>query len=181
MQERMPYETLTKEELIRIILDQQAQITALCKEVEELRNPVVKTSENSSIPTSKEIIPRTRSQREKSGKNPGGQPGHNGHHRERNPHPDKTVRVEASHCENCGASLEEVEGTIGRIAQQVDLPPVRPVTTQYQQIIKVCACGHCNQVPLPIEGDVTIGPQMGALITYLNVEHSLPYARLTQI
>jgi len=28
---------------------------------------------------------------------------------------------------------------------------------------------------------VTIGPQMGALITYLNVEHSLPYGRLTQI
>jgi hypothetical protein len=32
-----------------------------------------------------------------------------------------------------------------------------------------------------MEGYVNIGPQMGALITYLNVEHSLPYERLSQI
>jgi transposase len=36
-------------------------------------------------------------------------------------------------------------------------------------------------VALPIEGYVNIGPQMGALITYLNVEHALPYERLSQI
>jgi transposase len=107
--------------------------------------------------------------------------GHAGHHRERNPHPDKIVPIEASHCESCGASLCEIEGTIGQIAQEVDIPPVRPLTREYQQIIKVCACGHCNRVALPIEGYVNIGPQMGALITYLNVEHSLPYGRLTQI
>ena len=53
--------------------------------------------------------------------------------------------------------------------------------TEYHQVIKVCACGHRNDLPLPFEGCVHIGPQMAALITYLNVEHSLPYGRLTQI
>jgi transposase len=48
-------------------------------------------------------------------------------------------------------------------------------------VSKVCACGYCNCLPLPIEGYVNIGPQMGALITYLNVEHALPYERLSQI
>jgi transposase len=188
MEERGRYEQATKEELIEIILDQQQTllelsqtIVELKKEVEELKHPVRKDSTNSSIPSSKEQIPRTRSQRKKSGKKAGGQPGHEGHQRERHPHPDQTVMVQASHCSHCGSSLAEVAGTLGQIAQHVDIPPITPLIIEYQQVIKVCACGHCNCPALPICGPVTIGPQMAALITYFNVEHSLPYGRLTQI
>src|SRR5215471_3304300 len=174
MEEASQYEQFTKEELIQIIMD-------LKKEIEALKPSVPKDSTNSSIPTSKELIPRTKTQREKSGKKPGGQKGHAGHHRERNPHPDAIVKVQASHCKSCGASLEGIEGTPGQIAQQVDIPPITPLTTEYQQVIKVCPCGECNCLALPIEGYVNIGPQMGALITYFNVEHALPYERLSQI
>ena len=188
MEERGRYEQATKEELIEIILDQQQTllelsqtIVELKKEIEELKHPVRKDSTNSSIPTSKEQIPRTRSQRKKSGKKAGGQPGHEGHQRERHPHPDKTVMVQASHCSHCGCSLALVAGTLGQVAQEVDIPAIAPLVIEYQQVIKVCACGHCNCPALPICGPVTIGPQMAALITYFNVEHSLPYGRLTQI
>lgn len=181
MEETTQYQESSKEDLIQIIMDQNRTIADLKKEIEGLKHPVRKDSTNSSIPTSKEQIPRTRSQRKKSGKKPGGQQGHQGHYRERNPHPDKTIMVQASHCADCGASLCEVEGTIGLIAQEVDIPPITPLTTEYQQIIKVCACGQSNCLPLPICGYVNIGPQMGALITYFNVEHSLPYERLTKI
>jgi transposase len=181
MEEARSYEQCTKEQLIQIIGDLKQTIEDLKKEIEALKPPVPKDSTNSSIPPSKELIPRTRSQREKSGKKPGGQPGHGGHHRERHAHPDAIVMVQASHCAGCGASLEGVEGTIGQIAQEVDIPPITPQTTEYQQVIKVCACGYCNCPALPIEGYTTIGPQMGALITYLNVEHALPYERLSQI
>src|SRR5260370_6354018 len=188
MKEAGRYEQATKEELIQIILDQQQIIVELSqtvvelkKEIEELKHPVRKDSTNSSIPTSKEQIPRTRSQRKKSGKKAGGQPGHEGHQRERHPHPDKTIIVQASHCSHCGSSLALVAGTLGQIAQHVDIPPITPLIIEYQQVIKVCACGHCNCPALPICGPVTIGPQMAALITYFNVEHSLPYGRLTQI
>lgn len=174
MEEPSQYEQFTKEELIQIIMD-------LKKEIEALKPPVPKNSTNSSIPSSKELIPRTRTQREKSGKKSGGQRGHVGHHRERNPHPDAIVKVQTSHCKSCGASLEGIEGTPGEIAQQVDIPLITPLTTEYQQMIKVCACGERNCPALPIEGYVNIGPQMGALITYLNVEHALPYDRLSQI
>jgi transposase len=181
MEEASSYEQCTKEQLIQIIVDLNQTIGNLKKEIEALKPPVPKDSTNSSIPPSKDLIARTRSQREKSGKKPGGQQGHVGHHRERQAHPDAIVMVQASHCAGCGASLEGVEGTIGLIAQEVDIPPITPQTTEYQQVIKVCACGHCNCPPLPIEGYATIGPQMGALITYLNVEHALPYERLSQI
>jgi transposase len=174
MEEVAQYEQYTKEELIQIIVD-------LKKEIEALKSPIPKDSTNSSIPSSKDLIPRTRSQREKSGKKSGGQQGHVGYHRERHPRPDNIVMLQASHCADCGASLSEREGTIGLIAQEVDIPPIIPLTTEYQQVIKVCACGHCNCPPLPMEGYATIGPRMGALITYFNVEHALPYERLSQI
>ena len=188
MEEAGQYNQCTKEELIQIIMDQNQimkdlmqTVADLKKEIEALKPPVPKDSTNSSIPSSKELIPRTRSQREKSGKKPGGQQGHVGHHRERNPHPDNIVKVQASYCTDCGASLSEVEGTIGRTAQEVDIPVITPLTTEYQQLLKVCVCGHCNCPPLPIEGYATIGPRMGALISYFNVEHALPYDRLSQI
>ena len=188
MEEAAQYNHCPKEELIQILVDQnqtmrdlQQMVGDLKREVETLQPRVPKDSTNSSIPSSKELIPRTRSQREKSGKKPGGTPGHVGYHRERNPHPDSIVKVQASHCAGCGASLSEIEGTIGQIAQEVDIPLITPLTTEYQQVIKVCACGHCNCLPLPIQGHTTIGPRMGALITYLNVEHALPYDRLSQI
>ena len=181
MEETAQYEQYTQEELIQIIMDQKQTIADLKKEVEALKHPVPKDSRNSSIPSSKDLIPRTRSQREKSGKKPGGQKGHRGHHRERNPYPDSIVMVQASHCRSCGASLSGIEGTIGQIAQQVDIPPITPLTTEYRQVIKVCPCGECNCLPLPIEGYINIGPQMGSLITYFNVEHALPYDRLNQI
>jgi transposase len=181
MQEQTQYAECTKDELIRMLLDRDRTIEELKKELEGLKHPVPKDSTNSSMPTSKEMIPRTRSQREKSGKKSGGQVGHKGEHRERNPHADSIVVVEASHCTSCGASLEGIEGTIGQIAQQVDIPLITPLTTEYRQLIKVCACGACNRLPLPIEGYVNIGPQMGALITYLNVEHAIPYERLCQM
>jgi len=174
MEDIAQYEQYTKEELIQVIMD-------LKKEIEGLKHPVHKDSTNSSLPSSKDLIQRTRSQREKSGKKAGGQQGHLGHHRERNPHPDSIVMVQASHCAHCGASLEGIEGTIGQIAQQVDIPAITPLTTQYQQVIKVCSCGECNCPPLPIEGYVNIGPRMGSLITYFNVEHALPSERLSQI
>ena len=142
MEERTQYQQCSKDDLIEIIMDRDRTIADLKKEVEALKHPVRKNSTNSSIPSSKELIPRTRSQREKSGKKSGGQLGHVGHHRERNRHPGRIVLVQASHCGRCGASLCGIEGTIGQTAQQVDIPPIIPVTTEYQQVIKVCGCGE---------------------------------------
>jgi transposase len=179
MEEAARYEHCTKEDLIEIILGQNRVIADLKKELEELKKPVVtKDSTNSSLPPSKDLVPRTRSQRVKSGKKSGGQPGHAGHHRQWNPNPDKLVLIQDEHC---AASLSEVEGSVGKRAQEVDIPAITPITTEYHQIIKICPCGHSNCPELPVEGHVTIGPGMSALMTYFNVAHAFPYDRLTQV
>src|SRR6266568_1462814 len=53
MEDTAQYEQFTKEELIQVIVD-------LEKEIEALKHPVAKDSRNSSIPSSKDLIPRTR-------------------------------------------------------------------------------------------------------------------------
>jgi transposase len=185
MEEGLSYEQSTKEELIKIIRDQAHELAELKKELEEFKSAkeseVVKNSTNSSIPPSKELVPRTRSLRSKSGKKSGGQPGHKGHHRAWNPKPDRVMPIEDECCAACGASLQEIAGTMGKRVQEVDLPPITPITTEYQQIIKVCPCGYCNCPELAVEGHVTIGPRMSALMTYLNVAHAFPYDRLSQV
>ncbi len=60
MEETAQYEQYTQEELIQIIMDQKQTIADLKKEVEALKHPVPKDSTKSSIPTSKDLIRRTR-------------------------------------------------------------------------------------------------------------------------
>src|SRR5260370_41106388 len=113
MEETTQYHQCSKDDLIEIIMDRDRTIADrdqaiadLKKEVEALKHPVRKNNTNGSIPSSKELIPRTRSQRDKSGKKPGGHLGHVAHHRERNPHPGRIQRVPASHC-GTGSSRTE--------------------------------------------------------------------------
>jgi transposase len=185
MEEASSYEQSTKEELIKIIMSQAQEIATLKKELEEFKSAreseVAKNSTNSSLPPSKDPVRRTSSLRKKSGKKSGGQPGHRGHHRAWKEDPDRVVPIENECCGACGASLEGIVGTVGKRVQEVDLPPIMPMTTEYQQMIKVCPCGYCNCPELPVDGHVTIGPQMSALMTYFNVAHAFPYDRLSQV
>lgn len=62
MEEAAKYEDSTREDLIKIILDQGQVIAALKKELEDLGSASMpKNSTHSSIPPSKELVPRTRS------------------------------------------------------------------------------------------------------------------------
>src|SRR5437016_12461757 len=60
MEEAAQYEEYTKEELIQIIVDLKQTIAELKKEREALKPPVPKDSTNSSIPSSKDLLRRTR-------------------------------------------------------------------------------------------------------------------------
>lgn len=57
-----------------------------------------------------EIKRRTSSLREKSGKNPGGQPGHRGNTRMMSDQPDETENIQPNYCRECGRELSDIEG-----------------------------------------------------------------------
>jgi chromosome segregation ATPase len=84
---------------------------------------VMKNSQNSSLPPSRDPNKRTRSLREKSGRKPGGQVGHKGATREMVEQPDHLVIHAPQNCALCRTSLLDSEVRQSERRQVHDLPP----------------------------------------------------------
>lgn len=169
------FSEITREQLIDIILDLREQI-------KQIKNATPKDSTNSSIPSGKELVPHTRTLRKKSGKKSGGQKGHKGVGRKKNPNPDKIVVISPMVCSNCDMSLRDISGSVVQTSQMIDIPPLVAITTEYQQIQKVCTCCGVNTtLPLPYTGYGNLGDNITATIGYLNIMHAIPYERLCMI
>jgi transposase len=141
---------------------------------------VQKDSHNSHTPPSQDKVRKTKSLRGKSVRKSGGQTGHPGHTLEMSSAPEVIKELRSSYCQQCGSSLPEAQ-TILSTRQVVDIPPVRPVYTEYRQY--GCACAACNHVqkaayPEGVNAPVQYGPRVEAYVAYLSVYQYLPYQRL---
>lgn len=168
-------------------LEQQEMVATLSARVKQLEDRLVKDSHNSSYPPSSDSFHKTkhtRSVRMKSGKKPGGQPGHTGQTLRMVDKPDIEIPLIAKQCDHCGCSLEDAE-TIGIERRQVlDLPPIRLQATEYQAHKK--RCRHCRQttkLPFPegIVQPVQYGKEVAAMALYLRNQQLLPYERTCQV
>lgn len=170
-------------------------VNKLLKENRELRKRLEKyekppqDSGNSSTPPSKEpiaseIVRRTKSQRQKSDKKVGGQPGHEGTTRRMVDTPDETENVSSQYCISCGRDLSDIEGELDYVTQEVDLPPIMPIYRERRFYRKVCACGCCNRDYAPRKrggSPITFGKNIRAIATYLSVVQCMPYERLQSL
>ncbi len=78
------------------------QIDCLQERVKTLEGQQAKDSHNSSLPPSSDrFIRPVKSLRQKSGKKPGGQAGHRGHHLRQVQIPDEILIHEVERCEHC--------------------------------------------------------------------------------
>ncbi|MDR2915091.1 MAG: IS66 family transposase [Tannerella sp.] len=147
-----------------------------------------KDSNNSSTPPTKDPLPteiarRTKSLRQKSDKPIGGQKGHPGTTRKLVEYPDETERFMAEVCSRCGQSLEEVEGVLEHVTQEIDLPSIHPILRERRFYKKVCTCGCSNSYAPRGKGGnaVTFGENIRAIATYLSVVQCVPYQRLQSL
>ncbi|MGH3797650.1 MAG: DUF6444 domain-containing protein [Pseudonocardiaceae bacterium] len=105
---------LSYEELAALVVRQAGQIEQLKTEVADLRRQLGQTSRNSSKPPSWDspfVKPAPKSLRGRSGRKPGGQPGHRGSTLAQVADPDERLRHEPGPCSGCGADLRD--GTRG--------------------------------------------------------------------
>lgn len=177
---------LSREELETLVVDQAALIVELRAEVAELKRRLAANSRNSSRPPSSDGLakpPAPKSLRRRSGRKPGGQPGHEGRHLERAEEPDEVIVHVPVVCGGCGGDLADGE-PVGEEARQVfDLPLVRLVVTEHRAQRRRCGCGHFTTAAFPAGAGAPTqyGPRMRALGVYLVAVQHLPYQRAAQL
>ena len=144
------------------------------------------TSENSSLPPSKDPIgfKRTQSLRQKSERPSGGQPGHKGYTKEQTALPNKTIECFPEICPECGRRIDLSGAHIAERRQIRDLPlPIAPIVTEYQSMECTCQCGcHCKgELPQEATAPVSYGANVHALIGYMSTLQSIPFKRMVDI
>lgn len=177
---------LDKETLITIILELQQMVKEQAAEIQSLRDQLAKNSQNSGKPPSSDGLkkPRTRSLREKSGRDSGGQQGHQGHTLKMVEKPDHVEVHEASICPYCDTELGSVEAHEYEKRQVFDIPPVQVEVTEHRSEIKVCSgCGERvkGDFPAGVTQPVQYGPRIKAQAVYLNNYQLIPLARTSEL
>lgn len=163
----------------------RAEVAELKAENAELRRQLGLNSRNSSKPPSSDspfVKPAPKSLRRKTGRKPGGQPGHPGSTLALVDDPNERERHEPGSCGGCGADLADAL-EVGMERRQVfDLPPMTMRVSEHQLIARRCACGAttCGVAPEGVTAPVQYGPRITAIILYLYVGQFLSKKRTAQ-
>jgi transposase len=163
----------------------RALVEQLHSELAELKRQLGTNSQNSSKPPSSDSPfdkPAPKSLRGKSGRKPGGQPGHRGSTLTLVDDPDQTVRHEPGACTLCGIDLAGAEEVGVERRQVFDLPPMRVQVVEHQLVKRRCDCGTvcCGAAPERVNAAVQYGPRVTAIILYLYVGQFLSKQRAAQ-
>ena len=172
---------------VQQIEDLGGQLEALAEQVETLQDKVKKNSSNSSLPPSSDRFgrqKRTRSLRKRSGKKPGGQPGHLGQTLQLVADPDETVVHAVECCEYCQRDLRQVQSLRQERRQVITLPEKRRVVIEHHTESKCCPCCQTVTVapfPANVKAPIQYGADIGAVAVYLNCQQLQPLGRTAQI
>jgi transposase len=163
----------------------RAMMAAVREEVAELKRQVGQNSRNSSKPPSSDspfTKPAPKSLRRRSGRKPGGQPGHPGSTLALVDNPNERKRHEPGRCGGCGERLADAPEVGMQRRQVFDLPLMTVRVIEHQLIARRCACGAttCGSAPDGVTAPVQYGPRITGIILYLYVGQFLSKKRTAQ-
>src|SRR4030043_2492109 len=178
------FETLTKDELIELILAQYEQLTKLQADYEALK---LKFEKNQKPPTSS----KTSSQpppRDQEGTLPAarrkhrhGPPiGHEKHVRKFVARPDRTIELQVSSCSKCHSDLSNETGQLVDVNQITELPhaPAQVIEVrQYAVTCPDCSASQVEQPPAGLEMNRRFGSRLEATVVYYRQEQHMSYVR----
>src|SRR5207302_2473672 len=177
---------------IRAIDSQQERVKTLeglidflQERVKTLEGQQAKDSQNSNLPPSSDRFVRPpKSLRQKSGKKPGGQQGHRGHHLRQVQSPDEVLIHPVICCQHCQHDLREPPAEVPERRQVMDLPTKRLWVTEHRVEEKQCPrCFHLTRARFPacVKAAAQYGTSIQTLATYLVEGQVVPYARASQL
>ncbi len=167
-----------REAVVEVLLAMDRRIQQLEARVEKLERQLAKNSENSSRPPSSDPPQRAaRRGKDRSGRKPGGQPGHEGHGRPLLPAwaVDELIDHWPASCD-CGYVFSETDwASRGEPArhQVEELPAIAVQVTEHRcQRVRCPGCGARRTGRLPSQVAVShFGPRLQAAITTLSVRN----------
>jgi len=164
------------------VAEQTALIEHLRERIRELEAHLVKDSHNSSRPSSsdspfKKSPPR--SQRQPSGRKPGGQPGRRGVTRSLVDYPDQCVIIPLTGTCACGRCGTGISATVPAERRQVVEVVIQRKVIEYHIVGGTCAYGRAQRsiFPAGIEAPVQYGPSVLAFAVYMTQDQLLTYQR----
>jgi transposase len=171
------------EELASLVGQLRGALDTALTRIADLEAQLKQNSKNSSKPPSSDspfVKPTPKSLRGRSGRKPGGQPGHEGRTLLRVQRPDRVIRHEPRRCGGCGAGLSTAV-RVGVEARQVfDIPKITVKVVEHQMISRRCrGCGvtSAGAAPEGVDAVACYGPNVAAICTYLYAGQFLSKAR----
>lgn len=170
-------DSLSRSELVALVLALAEQVAALQARVAELEAPP-KTPDNSSLPPSKG---QKANRPERKSKKRKGRPGTS---RRLTENPDKVRDIFAESCDHCGHALApEPQGDV-HAYDHIELPPIAPVVTRVHLHRGSCpSCGKRMTAPAPADmpPGSPFGPGIVALVVYLHCRQMVSFNRLREM
>jgi transposase len=181
--------SLSRDELIALILAQHAQIEAQAQQISVLTARVAelearlasppKTPDNSSLPPSKGQKPNRPDPARKPSR-----PSRPGVARGLTEHPDRIIEATLAACPHCDHALGPADQPEIHAYDHIELPPIHPFVTRINRHSGVCPC--CRKhvaAPAPegLEPGSPFGPGLGALILHLHLTQAISFERLVRL
>lgn len=165
------------------IIDLERLVLSLSEQLKLLQNG--RKSNTSSTPPSQDLQrSNSKSLREKTGRSPGAQQGHQGTSLKMSASPDETIEYRPHFCKGCGADLSQGPFSLSDRKQEIVIPPVLPQYVEHRSYKCTCKkCGAITQGALPthLNGNIQYSPGVVALAGYLSARQYLSYNRTAEI
>ena len=169
---------LAQMEQIRVLTEQNAALTARVAEFEARLNVPPKTPGNSSLPPSKG------EKANRAGKEKKPRKGRPGVARKLAEAPDDVREVFADTCPGCGKAPTPGDQPDVHAYDHIDLPEIKPVVTRVNIHSGHCPC--CGKriagaPPADMPVGSPFGPNVVALVVYLHTRHMVSFNRLVEM
>lgn len=148
LSDRTQLRSLSKDELIDIILSQQALILELKEKITSLENELKKYINSNTPPSAnKHLKPNTKGKQKKRKAKKGAPKGHPGKTRKKHPTSKKVIDTDT--CPNCASTNIENVKVVKKIIEEISEPAENEFveTTEYEIHIKKCL--NCGKVFVP--------------------------------